>query len=352
MTSERFEELVNLYLDNEIGCHELEELKRVLKENVMLRRQFERSCQVHQAARKALVSRDPAAGSGSGGDSSTRYSTGHDETRSRPSRPDAEPVSLKTSQRMAHVNASIPVLAERQMSKGAASIVDMGKSARQRSGGSSSGGGSSRGGHSSGGGLAGAAGSSTSLWLGLCILGFATLSILFYFSGYADKFGLGNPYAISGPDPDAAPLVTDAQKQEIINKILPGYTPGAEWKPAKAEDAFRDRLYNNEIGAGSVTRSMQLNYSESETAPGASGGIQSSIWSMHVSEQMLVAPVNITINTPEPSQMNLSTRTPLISPATSQPLVPVPSSVVPDPQNQSAPNSSSPASNPVTPWVP
>ena len=57
MTEERFEDLINLYLDNEISRHELDELKRVIKENLVRRKQFERACQLHQAARKALVGR-------------------------------------------------------------------------------------------------------------------------------------------------------------------------------------------------------------------------------------------------------------------------------------------------------
>ncbi len=137
MTEPRFEELINLYLDNEIGRHELGELKHAIRDNVLRRQRFERACQLHQAARKALTDRADGAprangpnptgagasagaafvsrpGSSSSGEhSGTRRSAGQD--------------SLKQKQSQAHRNAAISTMAERQLSKGAASSVDMGK---------------------------------------------------------------------------------------------------------------------------------------------------------------------------------------------------------------------------------
>jgi hypothetical protein len=139
MTEQHFEELVNLYLDNEIGTLELGELKRAIRVNVLLRRKFERACELHQAARKALATR--AENSVAGAEESPREGnrtvnsspapvSGMARTSSRSRGTSAMAGGaqvIQSKQTQAHRNASVPVLAERQLTKGAASEVDLGK---------------------------------------------------------------------------------------------------------------------------------------------------------------------------------------------------------------------------------
>jgi hypothetical protein len=136
MTEQHFEELVNLYLDNEIGPLELGELKRAIRVNVLLRRKFERACELHQAARKALASRaqggaGAAASNGEGKGTASPVpitSTARATARPRSSAAAASrEISIKDKQALTHRNASVSVLAERQMHKGAASEVDLSK---------------------------------------------------------------------------------------------------------------------------------------------------------------------------------------------------------------------------------
>lgn len=134
MTEKQFDDLTNLYLDHEIGGNDLRELKDAIRHNVLLRRKFERACEIHQAARKALLSQAgghvPGEGTGTGARSSpaarTASSTGSGLTRPRGGRPVAAgPSSGKQKQSQAHRNASVVSLAERQLNKGAASEVDL-----------------------------------------------------------------------------------------------------------------------------------------------------------------------------------------------------------------------------------
>jgi hypothetical protein len=115
MTEERFDDLINLYLDNEISRSDLGELKHAIKDNLVRRRKFEQACHVHQAARKALTS--PGASQGSG----PRTPSSH---RSSPTPPKE---SRKNKQSQAHRNASVSVLAERQDRHGSASSLELGK---------------------------------------------------------------------------------------------------------------------------------------------------------------------------------------------------------------------------------
>lgn len=55
MTDGRFERLLNLYLDKEIGPKELSELKREIAYNLVRKQRFERACRMHAASRKALI---------------------------------------------------------------------------------------------------------------------------------------------------------------------------------------------------------------------------------------------------------------------------------------------------------
>jgi len=146
MTEQRFEELVNLYLDNEIGSLEVGELKHAIRTNVLRKRKFERACELHQAARKALAAK--AAGGNSGGhgelsenagsrgdgksfqsmQSSTTSSSGRQSSRGatlgvQPGGKEA----LRHKQAQAQRNASVETMAERQSSKGAATEVDLSK---------------------------------------------------------------------------------------------------------------------------------------------------------------------------------------------------------------------------------
>jgi len=125
MTEERFEDLVNLYLDNEIGRHELEELKRVIKENIARRKQFERACQLHQAARKALVNRGEGTASAA--------PEGRSSSGSRSSSRIGSPLTLEQMQERAKLNATVPVMAERQAASGAAATVKLSEVSTGRS---------------------------------------------------------------------------------------------------------------------------------------------------------------------------------------------------------------------------
>jgi len=140
MTEKQFEELTNLYLDNEIGRHELGELKDAIRHNVLRRRKFERACELHQAARKALAARaggatttsDPATGNGPTASfipvdiPSALSARSVAPTRNDPVLP-ARPTTVRQKQTQAHRNASVATLAERQMNRGAAHEVKLDK---------------------------------------------------------------------------------------------------------------------------------------------------------------------------------------------------------------------------------
>jgi len=130
MTEERFEDLVNLYLDNEIGRHELEELKRVIKENIARRKQFERACQLHQAARKALVSRGDGARTTPIPTTPTPEGRSSSGGSSRSSGRKA--LTLEQMQERARLNATVPVLAERQAAQGVAATVNVSEVSKGR----------------------------------------------------------------------------------------------------------------------------------------------------------------------------------------------------------------------------
>lgn len=132
MTEPRFEELINLYLDNEIGRNELGELKNAMRDNVLRRQKFERACQLHQAARKALTTRGAEAtpeGEPATSDfrptSSVAASSGQRSHSTGAAM--GGPEARRNKQTQARRNASVPTMAERQLSKGAASSVDLSK---------------------------------------------------------------------------------------------------------------------------------------------------------------------------------------------------------------------------------
>lgn len=62
MTDNRFEKLVNLYLDKEISPEELSDLKAEIAHNLVRRKTFERLCRVHSASRKALIDHSTNSG--------------------------------------------------------------------------------------------------------------------------------------------------------------------------------------------------------------------------------------------------------------------------------------------------
>jgi hypothetical protein len=140
MTEKQFDDLTNLYLDHEIGRQDLRELKEAIHHNVLRRRKFERACEIHQAARKALLSQageatgGQAPGGGAGAAASfipvarTSSSAVPGLHRGRAGRrAESGPGSIKQKQSQAHRNASVVTLAERQLNKGAASEVDLAK---------------------------------------------------------------------------------------------------------------------------------------------------------------------------------------------------------------------------------
>jgi len=138
MTEPRFEELINLYLDNEIGRHELGELKHAIRDNVLRRRKFEHACQLHQAARKALIENETgvkeaddvnpvSSGFNVRSPATSRPESFTSGTRKRGHHSGSGMMSVRQKQSVAHRNASVPTLAERQSSTGAASSVDLGK---------------------------------------------------------------------------------------------------------------------------------------------------------------------------------------------------------------------------------
>ena len=125
MTEERFDELINLYLDNEIGRSDLGELKHVIKNNLVRRRKFERACQIHQAARKALTR--PSTGESGESRVPAQRTGGTNHRSSHPSRGSQRSArdSLKSKQVQTHRNAAVSVLAERQDRHGSASSVEL-----------------------------------------------------------------------------------------------------------------------------------------------------------------------------------------------------------------------------------
>jgi hypothetical protein len=264
MTEPRFEELINLYLDNEIGRHELGELKYAIRDNVLRRRKFERACQLHQAARKALTERkdddgkEDASGQAgqdskpaSGSVSRSGASSSNSSTRNQQS--GGSKASLRQRQVEALRNATIPTLAERQSSKGAASSVDLDKISLESS-------------RSSGDGDRALAFSFFDSPIGM------TIAVVFTLVGVGGLYLLlkivspnthqddGNDQAPSGSSV-ATPLGPIDQKE--LMRELQGPRPGAT-SPAEAMHAS---LYQSAAGQP-MTNEVQVNYSstQSETA--------------------------------------------------------------------------------------
>jgi hypothetical protein len=124
MTEQRFDELINLYLDNEIGRSDVGELKHAIKDNLVRRRKFERACQLHQAARKALTL--PPSGVNNE-DCRAGAHSAKEENRPRKSSSGGPPDFGKSKQSQARRNASVGALAERQEKQGVASTVEVDK---------------------------------------------------------------------------------------------------------------------------------------------------------------------------------------------------------------------------------
>ncbi len=133
MTEQRFDELINLYLDNEIGRHEVGELKQAMHSNLLRRRKFERACELHQAARKALATKaEQTSGTAAPTPAVAAMSApspkmARDQGRPRTNASSGGKDRLEKKQSQARRNASVDALAQRQSQKGAASEVDITK---------------------------------------------------------------------------------------------------------------------------------------------------------------------------------------------------------------------------------
>ena len=85
MTEDKFSELVNLYLDQEISAEDLELLKAELADNSERKVEFQERCRLHQAMRLAMggASNRSSSGRRSSGSSSRRKNSGSSSRASR-----------------------------------------------------------------------------------------------------------------------------------------------------------------------------------------------------------------------------------------------------------------------------
>jgi len=260
MTEERFDELINLYLDNEIGRSDLSEIKHEMQQNLVRRRKFERACELHQAARKVLTS--PATGERqTGGAPSSRPASGGSRPSSwrKPGSGSAKD-SMKSKQAQAYRNASVGALAERQEKEGAASQVELGKIKLE-----------SRSGKKTGGGAASA--HSFSFFdspLGMAMGIFLTLV------GALGMYLILKATSPTGDD-DPGKLIT----QSPITQLDGGYDPkaaeelAAEVKKRKAAtaaaDALRARVYQSALTGQSSANPAPVDYFSSHLDPASAG---------------------------------------------------------------------------------
>jgi hypothetical protein len=253
MTEERFDELINLYLDNEIGRSDLGELKHVIKGNLVRRRKFERACQLHQAARKALTS--PATSESDDNRVPTQRPTGASQRPSSSSRAHHASARdlVKNKQSQAHRNASVSVLAERQNRQGAASSVELGDIDIESGSGKQGGGAASR--------------NYSFFDSPLGILAAILLTIVGALGMY---FVI---YTVS-PDPEDDP--GKFSELSPITQLDGGYDPKAAEElaveikrkkaAATATDAMRARLYQSALTGEAATNVAPVDYFSSHTS--------------------------------------------------------------------------------------
>jgi hypothetical protein len=242
---DRFEDLVNLYLDKEIGRQELDELKRAIKDNLVRRQQFERACKLHQAARKALAERS------SQGEHKPRGGVVASASSSRLPSPQKRHASLDAAHAQAHVNARVPTMVARQEKEGAAASISIktaskkGKSAAGRSG-------STQKMHRR----------SQAVLFWSSVIGIAA-TVLFML----------NP-AARNPD---APMPVDATPHyNFGSNAQDGGAAGLS--PMPAEDAIRARVYASALAEGTVSQSFLME-GMGEATPNGGGASHSTLYS-------------------------------------------------------------------------
>lgn len=250
MTEKQFDDLTNLYLDHEIGRNELRDLKDAIRHNVLRRRKFERACEVHQAARKALATRAGAreAGDGNGSGASfppvapTPSAAAHGLSRPRGARSaGVSPGSAQQKQSQAHRNASVTTLAERQLHKGAASAVDLRKISLESRRASSSAGGRRH--------IFSFFDSPAGMMIGGLLLGLAGVGMYF-----ALKFTMpdeNDDGSVKNPAVHLSDVVIDP-------KVLKELAADQKNQPP-AEDAARARLYQAALTGQPVTATPSAN---------------------------------------------------------------------------------------------
>jgi hypothetical protein len=277
MTEERFEDLVNLYLDNEISRHELDELKRLLKENLARRKQFERACQLHQAARKALVSKPSSEGPAA---ESTRSTTG-EQTSSRSSK---KP-TLEQMQQRAMVNATVPVMAERQMTRGAASSVNLSEVSSGRRRRSSSGG--------------AGIGKRISVKAGFYLAGLmvAVAGWHFLLSPSQDSDDHYNP------DVSEIPTMPSQDKGNPAADQLRSIADGGEFQPMSTQDVIQQRVTVSAETGNTVMQPFLVEKLSQSSTVVTENGSTTREWSMKYNEQLFFNPGNVNVSPPLPEQL-------------------------------------------------
>ncbi len=243
---DRFEDLVNLYLDKEIGRQELDELKRAIKDNLVRRQQFERACKLHQAARKALVERS--------GSSPKRGGVVAPASSSRLPSPKERHASLNAAHEQAHVNARVPTMASRQEKQGAAASISI-KAAGKKS--------KATKGHS-------AAGKQPVRFQ----------SALFLTSVVMLAAGLMYVLNPAAKNPDA-PLPVDSTPHYNFS-VNPPENGVAGLPPTAAEESIRARVYASVLSEGTVSQSFMmegLGNGAENAMTGDAGAARSSLFS-------------------------------------------------------------------------
>lgn len=298
MTEARFEELVNLYLDNEIGRHDLADLKQTIRENALRRMKFERACQLHQAARKALVSHDEPSGGTDREPQSDRGSGSTEAVSSHRSSRSSGSGGNSSSSRSSHAyrGLSTGTLAQHQWGKGKAGTVDLNKvsleSSRSRNEESSSGGGG-------GGGGAFSFFTSPSGMLIASVFAMVGAAGLYALLGShsTDEVDPATPSGNSAANSSFGPL----DRKELLRELQKGHG-------GNPDDAMHATIYQSAAGQP-ADNSVQVNYTTSQMpamTTSANSGNAGSTMTVQISQTTLTAPANGNAGVVNSSQLQIT----------------------------------------------
>lgn len=304
MTEARFEELVNLYLDNEIGRHDLADLKQVIRENALRRLKFERACQLHQAARKALATRDGQPSSGDAAAQEERRSSSAQGAASLPrsSRPSPGGDTGSVRDHSSHSSRKVAAgaLAASLPGRSKGGVVDLRKVPLESS--------RSPAVESTPGGSGGAFSFFTSP-------GGLLIAVVFAMVGGAGLYTLLDlNSALSNTDPTAPNGSSAANssfgsldQKELMRELQKGHS-------ANTDDAMHATIYQS-VSGQPADNTVQINYttSQTSTAPegvslpaGNTGNAAGSSMTVQISQTTLTAPANGNAGLVNSSQLQIT----------------------------------------------